>query len=69
MYTNELLEEKARAQRILISDAEKAGKDYMTYTEDLVRELYRSKGWALNFVKSASASPATPSGNPTNVIG
>jgi len=69
MYTNELLEEKARAQRILIADAEKAGMDYMTYTEELVREFYRSKGWTLNFVKSAATIPTTLPDKSANIIG
>lgn len=49
MYTNDLLEEKYRAQRELAQEAEVAGKDYLDLIESEVKDLFRQKGWNLEF--------------------
>lgn len=45
MYTNELLEEKYKAQKELSHQAEKEKKDYLKIIEEEVQELFKRKGW------------------------
>jgi hypothetical protein len=45
MYTNELLEEKYKAQRELSHQAEKEKKDYLKLIEEEVKELFKRNGW------------------------
>jgi len=47
MYSNELLEEKYKAQRKLFECAETFQKGYMEYVEEEVVNLYKKKGWKL----------------------
>ncbi len=47
MYTNELLEEKYKAQKALSLQARKENKDYLTLIEEEVRELFQKNGWNL----------------------
>lgn len=49
MYTNELLEEKYKAQRELAQRAEKENKDYLSLAEEEVKQLFKEKGWKLNY--------------------
>ena len=49
MYTNELLEEKYKAQKELSERAEKEKKDYFKIIEEEVKELFEKKGWKLKF--------------------
>jgi len=49
MYTNDLLEEKYKAQRELFQEAESSGKDYLDFIESEVKDLFRQKGWSLDF--------------------
>ena len=51
MITNELLEEKYKAQKELSSRAEKQGKDYLQLIEEEVKELFNKNGWNLKFSK------------------
>ena len=51
MYTNDLLEEKYRAQRILSEEADSAQKNYLEYIEAEVKSLYNKKGWKLRYSK------------------
>ena len=61
MYTDVLLQEKYRAQKLLISMAQEQGKDYFDFIEEMARELYQSKGWTMNFSKSEVANSPAPS--------
>ena len=47
MITNELLEEKYKAQRILEQESAKQNKDYFELVEEEVRELFECNGWEL----------------------
>lgn len=51
MYTNDLLEEKYKAQRQLSEEADKANKDYLEFIEAEVKSLYAKKGWKLRVLK------------------
>jgi len=51
MYTNELLEEKYKAQQQLSQKAEKEKKDYFEIVESEVIELFRQNGWKIEFDK------------------
>ena len=45
MITNELLEEKYKAQRILQQESDKENKDYFEVIEEEVQELFDRNGW------------------------
>jgi (p)ppGpp synthase/HD superfamily hydrolase len=45
MYTNQLLEEKYKAQKELSHQAEKEKKDYLKLIEEEVKELFKRNGW------------------------
>lgn len=49
MYTNELLEEKYKAQRQLSRKAEIEKKDYFEVIENEVQELFIQNGWKMQF--------------------
>jgi len=51
MYTNELLEEKYKAQKELFKIARDDEELYFEMIEQLVRELYKEKNWNLVFSK------------------
>ena len=51
MYTNELLEEKYRAQRELSLEAEKVKEKYFKLIEKEVLNLFKKNGWKLRFSK------------------
>ena len=51
MYTNELLEEKYKAQRKLLKQAKIENKDYFEFINDKVQKLFDEKGWKMNFSK------------------
>ena len=51
MYTNEVLEEKYKAQRELYEKAKKLSKDYLYIVEEEVKELFKKMGWTLRFSK------------------
>ncbi len=51
MYTNELLEEKYKAQRELAEQAEREGKTYHAVAEEKVRELFKKNGWKMKISK------------------
>jgi hypothetical protein len=48
MYTNDLLEEKRKAQKRLAEKAARESKEYAQVVEE-VRKLYRARGWRLVF--------------------
>ena len=49
MYTDELLEEKYKAQKELAERAEKEKKDYFKIIEEEVKELFEKKAENWNF--------------------
>ncbi len=51
MYSNELLDEKYKAQKELFIQAEKDRKDYFKLIEEEVQELFRRNDWALKYSK------------------
>jgi (p)ppGpp synthase/HD superfamily hydrolase len=51
MYTNELLEEKYKAQKELSQQAEKEKKDYLKLIEEEVQKLFKRNGWNLRLSK------------------
>lgn len=51
MYTNELLEEKYKAQQQLSQKAEKEKKGYFEIVESEVIDLFRQNGWKIEFDK------------------
>jgi hypothetical protein len=51
MYTNELLEEKYKAQKELAKRAEELSIDYTELIEKEVRELFERNNWKINFAK------------------
>ena len=51
MYTNELLEEKYKAQRELSKQAEKENKDYFDFVNKEVYNLFKQNGWKVCFDK------------------
>lgn len=51
MYTNELLEEKYKAQLALIQKAQNLSKDYFSVVEEEVHALFKKMGWAFHFSK------------------
>lgn len=51
MYTNELLEEKYKAQKKLAKQGKKEKIDYLGFIEKEVRELFKKKGWKLKYSK------------------
>lgn len=51
MYTNELLEEKYKAQRELSHQAELQKKEYSKLIEEEVKILFEENGWELKFSK------------------
>ncbi len=55
MYTNELLEEKYKAQRELSKQAEKENKDYFEIVKKEVHDLFKRNGWEMQFDKKSGA--------------
>lgn len=55
MYTNELLEQKYKAQRELSEKAKKNDKDYFETTKVEVRELFRKHNWKFTFDNRAGS--------------
>ncbi len=51
MYTNDLLEEKYKAQKKLSRAAESANIDYLEFIEAEVKSLYAERGWKLKYSK------------------
>jgi len=51
MYTNELLEEKYKAQLKLSEMSKKQDKNYFNIVEEEVAELFKKMGWTLHFSK------------------
>jgi hypothetical protein len=51
MYSNELLDEKDKAQKELFIQAEKEGKEYFKLIEEEVQELFRRNDWDLKYSK------------------
>lgn len=51
MYTNELLEEKYRAQRELFLQAEREQKEYSKLIEEEVISLFKKNKWQLKSSK------------------
>jgi len=51
MYTNELLEEKYRAQKELCASSQDDQKSYIDLIEHYAQELYKEKNWNLTFSK------------------
>ena len=49
MYTNDLLEEKYKAQKELFLQAEKQGKEYHQFIREMVQKLFKAKGWTLKY--------------------
>lgn len=49
MYTNELLEEKYKAQKELSAQAKKEKKNYLEFVEEEVKEFFKKKGWKLKY--------------------
>ena len=51
MYTNELLQEKYKAQKELSKKAQDTKVNYFDIIEKYVKELYKQKNWNLVFSK------------------
>lgn len=51
MYTNDLLEEKYKAQKQLSEKAEFTKTDYYEIVKKEVKDLYARKGWKMRFEK------------------
>jgi hypothetical protein len=51
MYTNELLEEKYKAQRQLFNKAKTEKTDYFEIVNREVEELFKLNGWKMQFDK------------------
>ncbi len=51
MYTNEILEEKYRAQRELSKKAEIKKTNYFEIVKQEVEDLYEKNGWEIKFDK------------------
>ena len=51
MYTNELLEEKYKAQQLLLKESEAAKIDYFDLIQQEVLELFKQNGWVLTFAE------------------
>lgn len=51
MYTNDILEEKYKAQKQLSKKAEFTQIDYYEIVKKEVQELYTQKGWKMRFDK------------------
>ena len=49
MYTNELLEEKYKAQKELAHLTITENKDYLKLIEDEVQHLFKNKGWKIKY--------------------
>ncbi|MCK4764071.1 MAG: hypothetical protein KAW12_17865 [Candidatus Aminicenantes bacterium] len=49
--TNELLEEKYKAQKELSYQADSSRKGYLKFVEEEVRKLFKQKGWNLKYSK------------------
>ncbi|MCH8316924.1 MAG: hypothetical protein IIA88_00265 [Bacteroidetes bacterium] len=48
MYTNELLEEKYKAQKQIATKAKKQSKNYLQVVEEEVGALFKKFGWSMN---------------------
>ena len=53
MYTNELLEEKYKAQRQLAKRAEVEKTNYFEIVKQEVEDLYKKNGWEIRFAKKS----------------
>ena len=51
MYTNELLEEKYKAQRLLSKKAMSEKTNYFEIVKQEVEDLYKKNGWEIRFAK------------------
>jgi hypothetical protein len=55
MYTNELLEEKYKAQRQLFKKAKVEKKDYFEIVTMEIQDLFKYNGWNMQFDKKRGA--------------
>ena len=53
MYTNELLEEKYKAQRQLSKEAVIEKKDYFEFVNKEAQDLFKHNGWEIQFDKKS----------------
>ncbi|MBN1997754.1 hypothetical protein JW935_09390 [candidate division KSB1 bacterium] len=51
MYTNELLEEKYKAQQKIAKEAKKQNMEYSVYIQSEVEKLFAEKGWKIKYAK------------------
>ena len=51
MYTNELLEEKYKAQKELSHQAEMGNEEYLKVIEEEVQKLFKRNGWDFKYSK------------------
>jgi (p)ppGpp synthase/HD superfamily hydrolase len=51
MYTNELLEEKYKAQKQLFNKAKSENKNYLDLIEEEVKDLFSRNNWNFKFSK------------------
>ncbi len=51
MYTNELLEEKYKAQKELVKKAKREKKEYFEIINSEVKDLFKLKGWKIHYAK------------------
>ncbi|OQY00954.1 MAG: hypothetical protein B6I26_06735 [Desulfobacteraceae bacterium 4572_130] len=56
MYTNELLEEKYKAQKQLFKKAKIEKKDYFEIVNQEVQDLFKLKGWKIEFNKKKTTN-------------
>jgi hypothetical protein len=49
MYTNELLEEKHKAQKELYKKAQNTKQDYFDVIKQEAEKLYQEKGWVIEY--------------------
>lgn len=64
MHTDDLLQAKYDAQRVLVEKARRAGRPYLEVAEEEARELFRRNGWRLRFAerKGGTGDPAQRGG-------
>jgi len=48
MYTNELLEEKYKAQKKLYENAKRENVDYFEFVEQEFKKIFEARGWTKN---------------------
>jgi hypothetical protein len=68
MYTNELLEEKYKAQRQLFKKAKVEKKDYFEIVTMEIQDLFKYNGWNMQFDKKKGGVLGIKISSPSNQI-